>query len=279
MILNRKFVRISVLAFTLIFTSSMGFANSPVDPGLDHAREIKVRPDGSFDVVCIDGEVEVRSAADVQAGIVCTHINVRVGRWALESGGIESGMRMCDIDMTHTTGKNKILKLEAGFVAPCASERVRSEDCNGLVCSVQLSETFYSFDFSVDGKLKVTRLKDGFSGIFRGSSGVGQISSRVRVARVGGVDNIVQASNDDGATWQSVCDDGFDQNEAQVACREMGRAGLVSVKGSVSVSGDENYGLDDLDCNGSESSLFDCRNSGWAVENCSAFEHVQLVCQ
>lgn len=279
MILNSKIARILALIATLVFANSIGHAKSPMDPGLDHAREIKGRPDGSFDVVCIDGEVEVRTSADVQAGRVCTHINVRVGRWTLESGGIENGMRMCDIEMTHMTGKNKILNIQAGFAAPCSSERVRSEDCNGLVCSIQLNEIFYSFDFSVDGKLTMTRLKDGFTGVFRGDSGVGQVSSRVRLATLGGIDNILQASNDDGVTWLSVCDDGFDQKDAQVACRELGFTTASRFVSGVDVDNDEIYGFDDLDCTGSEASIFECRSPGWGRENCSALEHVQLYCQ
>ncbi len=263
-----------------VFVISNGNARSSSDPGIEYAREIKLRNDGSgnFDVVCIDGEVEIRTSADVQAGRVCQHIVRRNGVWTLIEGGIEGGMRMCDMNVDLLTGKNKVLTVAAGFAAPCSGEVIKTEDCNGLVCNVNLGEVFYSMDFSVSGRLELIRLKDGFRSVFKGEAGLGQTNSRVRTETIDGVDNILQASNDNGGAWMSVCDDDFTQENAAVACREMGFTSVQNFDIAISVPGDDAFGLDNVDCVGSESSLFECGHQDWGVENCSDYEHVQLTC-
>jgi deleted-in-malignant-brain-tumors protein 1 len=77
--------------------------------------------------------------------------------------------------------------------------------------------------------------------------------------------------------WRSVCDDGFDMSDANVACRMLGYSAAESFTTSVSGTND-NFWLDDLACTGSESSFTECTHSGWGVENCSATESVQVVC-
>jgi hypothetical protein len=77
--------------------------------------------------------------------------------------------------------------------------------------------------------------------------------------------------------WRSVCDDGFDQQDADVACRQMGYSGAESFMTSVSGT-NEMFWLDDLACTGEESTLDDCASSGWGVENCGATESVSVVC-
>lgn len=246
--------------------------------GIEHVREFKVRPDGSFDVTCIDGEMEVRTQSDIQAGRVCTHIQRHTGLWTLAEGGIENGMRMCDINVDVLTGKEKVLSLQAGFAAPCGGEVTKTEDCSGLICNINLLETFYTMDFTVNGFMTLTRLSDGFSARFSGRGGIGTTNNTTRIATMNGVDDILQVSNDNGVTWLPVCDDGFGQEEAAVACRAMGFSGVQSYDVSVRVTGSDRFGLDDLFCSGNESNLFECRHSPWGSENCGNYEHVQLVC-
>lgn len=77
--------------------------------------------------------------------------------------------------------------------------------------------------------------------------------------------------------WRSVCDDGFDQQDADVACRQMGYSGAETFMTSVAGTNDS-FWLDDLACTGEESTLDACPSSGWGVENCSASESVSVVC-
>lgn len=77
--------------------------------------------------------------------------------------------------------------------------------------------------------------------------------------------------------WKPVCDDNFDRNDAEVACRQMG---LELVRFDTGVNaGTDDFWLDDLNCNGNESSLAQCRHGGFGNENCGASEGVQVICQ
>lgn len=76
--------------------------------------------------------------------------------------------------------------------------------------------------------------------------------------------------------WRGVCDDGFNEQAARVACRMVG-LGYVSVSGEV--SGPASYWLDDVVCGGNEGSLFDCAHSPLGNNNCGTGEHVRVTCR
>lgn len=78
--------------------------------------------------------------------------------------------------------------------------------------------------------------------------------------------------------WRSVCDDGFDLADANVACRQLGYDGAESF--AIAVSGtNDRFWLDDLACTGRESSLDQCPSSGWGNENCARSESVSVICR
>jgi hypothetical protein len=79
----------------------------------------------------------------------------------------------------------------------------------------------------------------------------------------------------DRGEWAGVCDDGFDANAGIVACRQLG--GTYVVHQADLPGRSEDYGIDDLVCNGSETSLFQCARSSGS-DNCSGTEHISLVC-
>ncbi|CAI8018786.1 Deleted in malignant brain tumors 1 protein [Geodia barretti] len=64
--------------------------------------------------------------------------------------------------------------------------------------------------------------------------------------------------------WGAVCDDSWDNRDAGVVCRQLGYNGTSVALGSHPVLSNASlsYHLDEVDCNGDESMLSECRNEG-----------------
>ena len=80
--------------------------------------------------------------------------------------------------------------------------------------------------------------------------------------------------------WGTVCDDGWDINDANVACRELGYSYALSYQCCSSYGrGNGQIWLDNVGCSGSENSLLQCPHRGIGVlQNCSHSEDVGVVC-
>ena len=68
-----------------------------------------------------------------------------------------------------------------------------------------------------------------------------------------------------------MCDDGWDLNDAQVVCRQLGFGPAIAAKDGRSygeASGRTIIWLDDVDCVGNESTIEDCSHNGWGNQNC-----------
>ena len=78
------------------------------------------------------------------------------------------------------------------------------------------------------------------------------------------------------AQWGTVCSDGFDSVEAQVVCRELGMAGgtATTVTGSLDLP----ILIDDIGCDGSESSILNCNRSP-SGHNCQHSQDVRVTCE
>ena len=79
--------------------------------------------------------------------------------------------------------------------------------------------------------------------------------------------------------WGTVCDDGWDLNDAQVVCRELnlGQA-LHAVRGSFYHQGTGQIWLDNVNCAGGESSIRSCSHSGWGIRNCGHAKEAGVFC-
>ena len=79
--------------------------------------------------------------------------------------------------------------------------------------------------------------------------------------------------------WGTVCDDDFDDDDADVACKMMG---MIKAKQWLNSNRHDRPGsgeiwLDDLECTGNESNLFDCTHSANG-KYCSHREDVWVYC-
>ncbi|CAE1270069.1 DMBT1 [Acanthosepion pharaonis] len=75
----------------------------------------------------------------------------------------------------------------------------------------------------------------------------------------------------------TVCDDSFDNNDANVICRMMGYSS-GEVISNVFGQGQGTIWLDELDCTGSEYDLEVCPNLSWGVHDCTHREDVAVQC-
>ena len=79
--------------------------------------------------------------------------------------------------------------------------------------------------------------------------------------------------------WGTVCNDGFTDGEAAVACRELGY-GYSVVLGSVPYTGTENrpVWLGQVACDGAENTFAACYHNGFGVHNCRHREDIGIRC-
>ncbi|CAE1296095.1 unnamed protein product [Acanthosepion pharaonis] len=75
----------------------------------------------------------------------------------------------------------------------------------------------------------------------------------------------------------SVCDNGFDKNEAKVICRMMGHSSGEVIP-NIFGQGKGTIWLDNLNCTGSEYDIEVCPNLSWGKHNCEHDEDVALKC-
>ena len=78
--------------------------------------------------------------------------------------------------------------------------------------------------------------------------------------------------------WGYVCDDGWNIEASNVACRSLGyrrATGFVGSQGHP--HGNTFFNLDDIQCTGSESSLLECSFN--SQHNCDNRSHVYLSCE
>ena len=79
--------------------------------------------------------------------------------------------------------------------------------------------------------------------------------------------------------WGTVCDDGWDINDAHVACRQLGfRGASYQYQAAKYGEGTGKIWLDDVECNGGEASLYFCKHSGWGTHNCVHGEDTSIMC-
>ena len=81
-------------------------------------------------------------------------------------------------------------------------------------------------------------------------------------------------------TWGTICDDGWDNTDAHVVCRQLGFNGATTSWQSA------HFGLglgpvfmDNVNCDGNEERLQDCVFRGWGVSDCPHSKDASVTCE
>ena len=80
--------------------------------------------------------------------------------------------------------------------------------------------------------------------------------------------------------WGTVCNNNFDNADAEVVCRELGLryAGAIYSCCAAYGQGTGPIWLDDVACTGTEASLYNCSHNGFGIHNCVHGDDVGVVC-
>uniref|UniRef100_K7FRW9 Soluble scavenger receptor cysteine-rich domain-containing protein SSC5D n=1 Tax=Pelodiscus sinensis TaxID=13735 RepID=K7FRW9_PELSI len=82
-----------------------------------------------------------------------------------------------------------------------------------------------------------------------------------------------------GHRWGTVCDDGWDLQDARVVCQQLGCGTASSAPGRSHFGrGTDIIWLDEVQCTGTEAALTVCRARPWGIHNCHHGEDAGVVC-
>uniref|UniRef100_A0A8C5VD76 Scavenger receptor cysteine-rich type 1 protein M130 n=1 Tax=Microcebus murinus TaxID=30608 RepID=A0A8C5VD76_MICMU len=79
--------------------------------------------------------------------------------------------------------------------------------------------------------------------------------------------------------WGTVCDDGWDSNDAAVVCKQLGCPTAITAIGRVNASeGSGHIWLDSVSCQGHEPAVWQCRHHEWGKHYCNHNEDAGVTC-
>ncbi|XP_050196437.1 macrophage receptor MARCO isoform X2 [Myiozetetes cayanensis] len=107
----------------------------------------------------------------------------------------------------------------------------------------------------------------------KGDQGLSADSNHIRLmggSRKGRVEVLYQG------IWGTVCDDHWTMQEAAVVCRMLGFSRAVSA--FTAGGGTGTIWLDEVNCSGTESSIFSCAKNSWGSHNCNHNEDAGVEC-
>ena len=95
--------------------------------------------------------------------------------------------------------------------------------------------------------------------------------------KIGRVEIFIEPNN----TWGTICDDGWDDQDAQVVCSQLGfgTTGTATLGFSPNASPTVPIWLDNVTCNGLETSLIDCQHNRVGIHNCNHRKDAGVTCE
>ena len=91
---------------------------------------------------------------------------------------------------------------------------------------------------------------------------------------------LLQIFDDQAKRWKGICDDLWDDDDAAVACGQMGLSGGAAVTDIIWIGQPSLlFLLDDVECGGTEETLLECAHSEPGAHDCASWEYAGVTCE
>ncbi|CAG0895736.1 unnamed protein product [Darwinula stevensoni] len=249
-----------------------------------HQGRVEVKAYGEWGVICDD------KFGLSDAEVICRQLGYSLGALKTFSGsafGSGSGKFLLD-DLTCTGNESSIAECQfPGW----GQHDCHAEEVAGVECRVALEECRdHEFECQSGECVPIDFLCDEVADCTDQSDekDTCQLPLMVRLSRNDIPESRINESKEEMSgrvevryrgIWGSICDDGFDDNDATVICKMLGMAKQGrALKGGEFGAGAGPIWLDELQCDGTEESLMDCLHLPWGQSNCQHNEDAALEC-